>query len=821
MAKSNSGSTYNPSVIEGKWQGIWEKSGIYKTPESPQNKKYILDMFPYPSGESMHVGHLEGYVGTDIISRYLRMRGYDVLHPMGWDAFGLPSENYAIKTGIPPAQSTEKNIKTFKRQLQIAGLSYDWEREINTSSPEYYKWNQWLFILMYERGLAYRAKSAANWCSSCETVLANEQVVDGKCERCGTEVVQKEIEQWFLKITDYADRLISGLSDIDWLEEVKIQQKNWIGKKEGIDIHYGIEGKEEEIVVWTSRPDTNFGATFLVLAPEHPLALKIADRQNEAEIKEYIGKSKKKKKLDRISEGRVKTGVFTGAHAINQLTGEKMPIWVSDFVLMEVGTGALVGVPGHDVRDFEFAKQFSLPIKRVVVGQDGDTSDIRDIKQVQEKEGEMVNSGFLDGMEIHEATKKMIDYFVEKGWGERKVNYHMHDWTISRQRYWGTPIPMIYCEKCNWQPVALSDLPVLLPEDVDFKPTGGSPIATSKEFQKSVACPECGGAARREEDTMDGYFDSSWYHIRYADAKNDEEFASQKAIKDWLPVDVYVGGGHVVQHLLFARFFWKVLFDAGLIGEAVGDEPFLKLRAPGWILGPDSRKMSKRWGNVVTPDDVIPVHGADAMRMYEMFMGPFSAMKPWNLTGVEGVSRFLKRLWVLFDQTWDGAGKKNAPKVGILINKLVKKVGEDIENMNFNTAISSMMETYNSLVDLKEKGIAINWKEVWEKFVLVLAPFAPHITEEFWNKMGHSTSVHLEKWPIYDPSLIEEDEVTIPVQVNGKLRGTVIGNKKQVTSKEEIEKMARSDENVGKHLEGMETKKVIFVPGKLINFVVN
>lgn len=821
MVKPKTQSVYNPAEIEKKWQEKWVKEEIYKTPVSPKNKKYILDMFPYPSGATMHVGHLEGYVGTDIISRYLRMRGHDVLHPMGWDAFGLPAENYAIQTGIHPDISIAKNIETFKRQLNITGLSYDWDREVNTSSPDYYKWNQWLFIQMYERGLAYRAKSAANWCSSCETVLANEQVVDGKCERCGTEVVQKEIEQWFLKITKYADRLISGLSDIDWLPEVKIQQKNWIGKKEGINISYDIDGTSEKVMVWTSRPDTCFGSTFIVLAPEHPLALKIADRQSEANLKEYIEKTRRKKKLDRISEGRTKTGVFTGAYAINQLTGDKMPIWVSDFVLMEVGTGAVIGVPGHDKRDFEFAQQFKLPIKRVIVGKDGDTSEITRIEQVQEEEGRMINSEFLDGIAVVSAIRKMMDYFEEKGWGVRTINYHMHDWTISRQRYWGTPIPMIYCEKCGWNPVKKEELPVLLPKDVDFKPTGESPIARSKEFQQGVACPECGAAARREVDTMDTYFDSSWYHIRFTDARNDEEFASAKAMKDWLPVDIYVGGGHVVQHLLFARFFWKVLFDAGLIDKSLGEEPFLKLRAPGWILGPDSRKMSKRWNNVITPDDVIPIHGADAMRMYEMFMGPFEAMKPWSLTGVEGVSRFLKRLWVLFEETWNAPGAKNTPEIDTIINRLVKKVGEDIESMNFNTAISSMMETYNSLVDLKGKNAAINWKDVWEKFVLVLAPFAPYITEEFWNKMGHSTSVYLEKWPEYDEELIEEKEVTIPVQVNGKLRAILTINHQTSTIQTEVEKLARGDSNVKKYLDEIEVKKVIFIPNKLINFVIS
>lgn len=860
-AKNGQLNKYNPGMIEPKWQKEWEKEDLYATPVMPKNKKYILDMFPYPSGATLHVGHVEGYVGTDIISRFERMKGASVLHPMGWDAFGLPAENYAIKTSIHPHQSTHNNIKTFRRQLSNTGLSYDWDREIDTSSPEFYKWTQWLFILLYKRGLAYKKLANVNWCPSCETVLANEQVVEGKCERCGAEVVQKELNQWFLKITDYADKLISGLNKIDWLDEVKVQQKNWIGKKEGINIEYEIGGSDEKVTVFTTRPDTNFGATFLVLAPEHPLIQKVILPGHAQEVTKYVKDTQNRSKEERIAEGREKTGAFTGSYAINNLTDEKMPIWVSDFVSMEFGTGAVVGVPGHDRRDFEFAQKFGLPIKRVVVGKDGDTTPIERVEQVQEEEGTIVNSGFLDGLDIHEATGKIMDCLEEKGWGKRVTTYHLRDWLISRQRYWGTPIPMIYCEACGkqskgerddmpgWYPVPESDLPVLLPKDVDFRPTGESPIARSRQFQANVVCPNCGAQARKEVDTMDTYVDSSWYFIRFVDPHNDQEFASKEAIKQWLPVDIYVGGGHVVQHLLFARFFWKVLFDAGLIDESVGDEPFLKLRAPGWILGPDSRKMSKRWNNVITPDDIIPKYGADTLRMYEMFMGPFEAMKPWSLTGVEGMWRFINRIWRFVTEHKDIVlvEEEDSREVLRAQHKTVQKVTKDIEELHFNTAIAALMEFLNVLQDKASgkvkratQGIrCAEWDEAIKTLVLLLAPFAPFMTEELWQQMQEGEkvkgkaeksnsspltfkpirSIHLHSWPEFDPSLTEEDSVVLPVQVNGKLRGTIDLDKNEAEKQDKVEQQARELELVAKYLEPG-VKKVIFVPGKLINFVV-
>lgn len=731
---------YDHAAVEHKWQKRWEKEGTYKTPGDVAGKKnYILDMFPYPSGATMHVGHLEGYVGTDILARYYRMKGDRVFHPMGWDAFGLPAENYAIKTGIHPDKSTHENIKTFKRQLEISGMSYDWDYEIDTSSPEFYKWTQWLFILLFKNGLAYKKKSPVNWCPKDETVLANEQVVDGKCERCETPVVQKELDQWFFKITDYADRLISGLDGIDWPPDVKIQQKNWIGRSEGRTIEFEIKDSDKKIKVFTTRPDTLNSATFLAVAS---------------------GKN---------ADSKEKIGEFTGEYAVNPLNGEDIPIWKTNYVDDSYGTGAIMGVPAYDERDKEFAKKYKIKI--------------------------------------------VENPFTDKILGEKTIHYHLRDWLISRQRYWGCPIPMIFCDDCGWQPVSDSDLPILLPSDIDFLPHGKSPIARSKSFQEGVICPKCGKNAKREVDTMDTYVDSSWYFVRFTDPTNSKEFASKEATKTWMPVDNYVGGGHVVQHLLFARFFWKVLYDKGLLGEGVGDEPFLKLRAQGWILGPDSRKMSKRWGNVVTPDEIIPKFGADTLRVYEMFMGPFDVIKPWSTSGVEGSKRFLDRVWKIFGTEI----KEESDKEIILkMHQTIKKVGSDIENYKFNTAISSLMELSNLLA---EKGAD---KETLESFCLLLAPFAPHLAEEVWVEiLGNKFSVHKAEWPKYDDSKTQNDTVNIVVQVNGKLRGQLTINNLQLTNdKEEVEKMALNDEKIKKWLSNKDIKKVIFIPGKLINFVV-
>lgn len=791
-------SKYDHMSIEAKWQEEWAKKGIYKTPKAPgKNKRFVLDMFPYPSAATMHVGHLEGYVGTDILSRYLRMNGYSVLHPMGWDAFGLPAENYAIKTAISPDKSTHDNIKTFKRQLEISGLSYDWDREIDTSAPEFYKWTQWLFTLMFKNGLAYKKKAPVNWCPKDETVLANEQVINGKCERCDTPVIQKELDQWFFKITAYSDRLISGLDKIDWPEEVKVQQKNWIGRSEGAVIKFKVKSsklKVGEIEVFTTRPDTLFGATFLVLSPESPWLNKVVTKENLAKVSEYIKKVQSSKLKVKSEAEKEKTGVFTGAYAINPATEEEIPIWVADYVLSEYGSGAIMGVPSHDERDKDFANSHKLEVRQIV------------------------------------PDEKIWDIVAEKGWGKRAITFHLRDWLISRQRYWGCPIPMIYCEEDGWQPVPDTDLPVLLPSDVDFLPHGKSPIARSKLFQKGVKCPKCGKAGRREVDTMDTYVDSSWYFIRFVDPKNDKAFASAENIKKWLPVDDYVGGGHVVQHLLFARFFWKVLFDAGLIDKSLGDEPFLKLKAPGWILGPDSRKMSKRWENIITPDDIIPKFGADTLRIYEMFMGPFEVMKPWSITGVEGTGRFLQRVWKLYQEYSDVVlvEKRDSEDVLIKMHQTIKKVSGDIQEFKYNTAVSAMMEFVNLLYDKTQGNIkrakggihCAEWEEALRSLALMLAPFAPHMTEEVWHVMGNKMSIHTATWPKFEPSLVKTEKSVMVVQVNNKVRAELSVSLAEAQNQDKIEKLAKQDSNVAKWLGGKKIIKSVFVPEKLINFVI-
>ncbi|MBX4205839.1 leucine--tRNA ligase [Candidatus Microgenomates bacterium] len=745
-------SKYDHKAIEKKWQDKWAKDNLYKTPQDPKTEKnFVLDMFPYPSGATMHVGHLEGYIGTDILSRFLRMQGKSVLHPMGWDAFGLPAENYAIKTGIHPDKSTHDNIKTFKRQLMTSGLSYDWEREIDTSDPDFCKWTQWLFILMFKNGLAYKKKSPVNWCPKDETVLANEQVIDGKCERCDTPVIKKDLDQWFFKITAYADRLIEGLQDIDWLEEVKIQQKNWIGRSEGMKIKF------EDIEVFTTRPDTLSGATFIALAPNHPSL----DKKYEFDM-----------------ETKEKQGEFTGRYVKNPLTGKKMPVWAVNYVNLDYGTGAIMGVPFLDDRDREFATKYQLDIVE---------------------------------MEPDHSIAKTLE---EKGWGEKFVSYHMRDWLISRQRYWGAPIPMIYCDDCGWQPVSEDQLPVMLPMDVDFLPHGESPIARSKSFQEGVTCPKCGKKAKREVDTMDGYVDSSWYYIRFVDPKNKNRFADPDKIKAWLPVDNYVGGGHVVQHLLFARFFWKVLYDQGLVGKSLGDEPFLRLRAPGWILGPDSRKMSKRWGNVITPDDIIPKFGADTLRLYEMFMGPFDVVKPWSISGVEGMARFVNKLWDIFTNV-SSKDSDNDSKLTTKLHQTIKKVTHDLETFNYNTAISTLMEYVNQMREAQNYT-----KDYTRPLIQMIAPFAPHLAEEAWKMIGEEYSVHTSKWPKYKEELTQVDEVTLIIQVNGKLRSQIVMDKESASNEDEVTKISQNDENVSKWIDGKKIIKIIFVPNKLINFVV-
>jgi leucyl-tRNA synthetase len=1016
--------TFDHKVIETKWRKKWEDNKIYKTPKlSKDDKKYYsLYSFPYPSGAGLHVGHVEGMVANDILARFKRMNGYKVTLPMGWDSFGLPAENYAIKTGIHPQKSTDDVIEVFRDQIKKVGISVDWDTEVAAHSPEYYKWTQWIFLQLYKNGLAYQKKAPVNWCPSCLTVLANEQVVEGKCERCDSEVIQKDMKQWFYKITDYAERLNNDLDKVDWPESTKAQQRNWIGKSEGIEITYlagkyqklligtsnkekikriqkfildnlpnivlvtpeelgleklqikengknlvenakikaieyskhtdlpvlsidsGLESSEidlhfetksqallnyskavgrtdeyqftdEEIAdaiieyytklindaggkveaqmsdhlviaqngklldhknairkivlydqkssivdinvplnslyrpkvlenindkfgseldqlekdlflqplynafekllsisitVFTTRPDTNFGATFIVMAPDSTFVKENLELlPNKDEVVKYIEQTTKKTELERISETKNKTGVFTGLYAINKLNNEKLPVYVGDFVLAKVGTGAVVGVPGHDLRDFQFAKAMNIPIKRVVVAKDGDSSDIITEDQVQEEEGNMINSDFLDGLDIFEAKEKMKDYLEEKGWGKRVINYRLRDWLLSRQRYWGCPIPIIYDPEGNPHPVPESDLPVLLPHDVDFKPTGESPLVYSKEFHKSAE-EKYGKGWKREVDTMDTFVDSSWYYFRHLDSKNNEEFVNKELANSWLPTDLYmIGAEHIVLHLLYSRFFTKFFYDQGYINF---DEPFYRMRHMGLILGPDGRKMSKRWGNIINPLDKIEKYGADSLRIYEMFMGPLFDAKPWNDKAEAGVYRFLHKIWQLQFKV----KISNIPnKQDIEINKLIKKITEDIEVLSFNTIVAKFMEFSNYLKTENEISL-----DVWKKFILLLAPFVPFISEELWSKIDDNDiqSVHEQKWPTFDISKIKEENVIIAIQINGKFRDSIAI--KFDSSEDEVKSaINKSQSKALKYINYESLIQVIYIKNKVINFI--
>ncbi|MFA6389207.1 MAG: class I tRNA ligase family protein, partial [Patescibacteria group bacterium] len=789
---------------------------------------------------------------------------------MGWDAFGLPAENYALENKTHPRVATEKNVETFKRQLAQLGFTYDWDREINTTDPEFYKWTQWIFLEMFRRGLAYESNEPINWCPSCKTGLANEDLENGRCERCGSVVEKKPIRQWVLKITAYADRMLNDLEKLpDWEESIKVMQKNWIGRKEGIDIDYEIEGLDQKLSVFTTRPDTNFGATFIVAAPDSDFVTNNLDKfPNKKEAAKYVEEAKNKSEIERISEGRVKTGVATGWAAINNLTGKRMPIYVGDFVLASVGTGIVVGVPGHDIRDFEFAQAMGLDVIRVVVGKDGDASPITKPEQVQEEEGVMINSEFLDGLDIHAATKKIMDYIEEKGWGRRTVSYKIKDWVFSRQRYWGEPFPLVYCEHCKaevekyvfehpdvvekikhagikekaekingftageiinpgW--VGVSELPVTLPEVEHYEPTGTgeSPLANIKEWVE-IKCPKCGGPAKRETNTMPQWAGSSWYYLRYIDPRNNEALVDKEKEKYWSPVDFYVGGAeHATRHLIYARFWHKFLFDIGAVSY---DEPFTRLQHVGLILAEDGRKMSKRWNNVINPDEVVEKFGADAMRVYEMFMGPFSQPVAWSTNGLIGGRKFLERVWKLKEKV-DGkagggkdaesgkgaqAGDDNAGsdvnKIDNLLHKTIKKVGEDIESFKFNTGIAQMMILVNHMSDAENIT-----KGQYAALLKILSPFAPHLTEELWNGLGHAESIFKEEWPKFDPELIKDETIELVVQVNGKVRDTI--SAAADISEEEAKKIAQESANVKKWVEGKKIEKVVFVKGKLVSIV--
>lgn len=808
---------YSPKEIEKKWQKIWQEQKTYQVSEdSSKPKRYVLEYFPYPSGAAMHVGHVRNYTIGDTISRFNRMRGLQVLHPMGWDAFGLPAENYAIKTGISPQRTIEESTTKFKRQLLQMGFDYDWDYEINSSDPSYYKWTQWFFLLLFKRGLAYRKESLQWWCPVDKTVLANEQVEEGRCWRCGSEVEKKALPQWFFKITDYAERLLEDLEDLDWSESIKSMQRNWIGKSKGAEIDFAVDGSRQKIRVFTTRPDTLFGATFMVLAPEHPLVNNITTSEQRTEVETYVQAAIKKSEIERQETERDKTGVFTGAYSLNPVNGEKIPVWVADYVLMGYGSGAIMAVPGHDERDFEFATKFKLPIIHVY-DQEGADSD-----SWYAGEGVIKNSGEYNGMPTSEAREKIVADLSKKKIAVEQVNYKIRDWLISRQRYWGAPIPIIHCPEHGPVPVPEDQLPVVLPEIKSYEPSGDgrSPLAKVKEFVDTV-CPKCGSKAERETDTMDGFACSSWYFLRFCDPKNQKSAFDKKKAEYWLPVDDYIGGAeHAVMHLLYARFWTKVMFDAGLIKFK---EPFTSLRNQGMILAPDGQKMSKSKGNTIEPDGLIEQgYGADSIRLMELFIGPWDQSANWSIQGISGTFRFLQRVWTLVQEYKDSKAivPKDAKLTRRSVHRAIKKVSDDLHNMQFNTAIAALMECVNDLYKTKgDEGFeAEDWHVALETLVQLLAPFAPHIAEELWHELGQSDSVHTSEWPVHDEKYLVSDEISIIVQVNGKLRAFV--SVPADASEESIITTAKTHEKVASHLKSKEVRRTVYVPGKLVNFVV-
>lgn len=797
---------YNFSELEPKWQKYWDEHNTFRTTmDLAKPKYYVLDMFPYPSGAGLHVGHPEGYTATDIMARYKRMKGFNVLHPMGWDSFGLPAENHAIKTGTHPDKTTQENIKTFKRQLKMLGFSYDWEREVATSNIDYYKWTQWIFVQLYNKGLAYESHMMVNWCPNLKTVLANEEVINGKSEVGGHPVIRKPMKQWMLRITEYAERLLQDLELLDWPESVKEMQKVWIGKSEGALIDFCVDGSGEKISVFTSRPDTLFGATYMVLAPEHDLVDKIANDSHKVEIAQYREVTALKSDLERTELNKDKSGAFTGAYAINPANGKKVPVWIADYVLNTYGTGAIMSVPAHDERDYEFAKKFSLPIVEVLKGGNIDESAFTE-------DGEHINSEFLNGTNKADGIKKMIAWLEEKKIGSKKINYKLRDWLFSRQRYWGEPFPILKFEDGTVRCLGVDELPVALPPVEKYEPagTGESPLATIDEWV-NVIDPKTGKKARRETNTMPQWAGSCWYYLRFCDPLNKTEPWNSKIENYWMPVDLYVGGAeHAVLHLLYSRFWHKVLFDLGLVSTK---EPFHKLVNQGMILGEDGEKMSKSRGNVVNPDAVVKEMGADTLRLYEMFMGPLEKTKPWSSAGTKGVHNFLSRAFRFFmnkdHYTEDGSEDSSNIKE---IHKLIKKVTEDIEGMRFNTAISQMMMFTNHVYKTGKVT-----QSTAEKFALVLSPYAPHLAEEIWFFLGHKKSIAYETWPAFDLNLAKDEMITIAVQVNGKTRGTFEVDHQ--IGKEELFAMIKADEKVAKYLQGTIVKE-IYVPGKICNFVV-
>ena len=800
---------YNHHTVEKKWQKIWEEEKAFQASEDYSKPKfYALVEFPYPSGQGLHVGHPRPYTALDIVSRKRRMQGYNVLFPMGWDAFGLPTENYAIKNHIHPKIVTKNNVARFKGQLQSLGYSFDWDREINTTDPDYYKWTQWIFLKLFNAGLAYKKEMPINWCTSCKVGLANEEVVNGVCERCGAPVVRKVKSEWMLKITEYADKLIKDLDDVDYIEKVKVSQKNWIGRSEGAEVDFALKDKDEKLRVYTTRPDTLFGATYMVISPEHPLIDKYKDEiTNWDEIQKYREMAARKSDFERTELAKDKTGVVLGGmSAINPVNGKEIPVWISDYVLMSYGTGAIMAVPAHVTRDWEFAKKFDLPMIQVVEGKEGPV-DINEAAFTDVATGKMINSEFLNGLEVTEAKEKMKDFLEEKGIGNRKVNYKLRDWVFSRQRYWGEPIPIVHCEKCGYVPLDESELPLLLPEVDSYMPTdnGESPLAAMTDWVNTT-CPCCGGPAKRETDTMPQWAGSSWYFLRYTDPHNKEALASKEALKYWLPVDWYNGGmEHTTLHLLYSRFWHKFLYDQGIVPTK---EPYQRRTSHGMILGENGEKMSKSRGNVVNPDDIVQAYGADTLRTYEMFIGAFDLSASWSEDGVKGCRRFLERVWKL--QTIMTGEEGYSADMETKMHQTIKKVSQDFESLKYNTAIAAMMALIN---DFYKKNAVT--KGEYKTLITLLNPVAPHITEELWQIIGGEGRVYQNTWPEYDEAKTVESTVEIAVQVNGKTRATLKIGKED--AKDDV--LAKAKETIADKLEGKNIIKEIYVPGRIVNIV--
>lgn len=795
---------YDHKYVEGKWRKAWGEKPI-NTPKEGKKNYYCLDMFPYPSGNGLHVGHWRGYVLSDVWSRYQVLKGYYVLHPMGWDAFGLPAENYAIQKKVHPAVATAENVANFKRQLHDISAIYDWNKEINTTDPHYYKWTQWIFLKMFENGLAYEKEMPINWCPSCKTGLANEEVKDGTCDRCGSTVTKKNLRQWMLKITKYAERLLNDLEGLDWPEKVKKMQSDWIGKSYGAEIDFEIEGTNEKIKVFTTRPDTLYGATFMVLAPEHELISKITTDDQKEAVEKYVFEASTKSSVDRMAD-KEKTGVFLGTYAINPLNGKRIPVWTSDYVLADYGTGAIMCVPAHDERDFAFATKFNLPIIQVI----SKTGEIEELKEAYTEEGIMVNSGEFNGMKSQEAKVAIPSFLEEKNIGKKTVNYKLRDWVFSRQRYWGEPIPVVHCEKCGVVGVKEEDLPIRLPEVESYEPTGTgeSPLAAIESFVNTI-CPKCGGEAKRETNTMPQWAGSSWYFLRYPNPHNDKELISKEDMQKWLPVDMYVGGiEHAVLHLLYARFYTKFLYDIGVVDF---EEPFKRLFNQGMVTK-NGAKMSKSKGNVVSPDELVEKYGCDSLRMYELFIGPPELDSEWDDRGIEGVNRFLNKVWKLVAENKEVEDSKETERVR---HKMIYDITQRMENFSLNTVVSGFMEYTNKLIDIQRKQGGID-KETIEKLIILLAPFTPHISEELWQFTGHTQSVFENTWPTYDKEKMIEDEIEIAIQVNGKIAGKVLVG----VNEEEDTVLEKARAAVEKRLEGKQIVKQIYIKGRIVNIVV-